>query len=156
MKGQGKREIPEKTRRPVASSGMIPTCEVPEATPSGIEPGSPRWEANSLTTTSPWPPILSSFVKEQCRVHVKISFATDPNLRHPGRCALHRPCCRGHGSDGRRQGRLAEQQRRHRATIYNGVQFRVRAHSVRYSGVTDSRAGQRQAGEQETPDLGRR
>ncbi|KAJ8870048.1 hypothetical protein PR048_029059 [Dryococelus australis] len=27
MKGRGKREIPEKTRRPTASSGMIPTCK---------------------------------------------------------------------------------------------------------------------------------
>ncbi|KAJ8871794.1 hypothetical protein PR048_028134 [Dryococelus australis] len=43
--GRGKREIPEKTRRPAASSGTIPTCENPGATPLGIEPGSPRWEA---------------------------------------------------------------------------------------------------------------
>ncbi|KAJ8897433.1 hypothetical protein PR048_002779 [Dryococelus australis] len=30
MKGRGKREIPEKTRRPTASSGTIPTCENPD------------------------------------------------------------------------------------------------------------------------------
>ncbi|KAJ8874128.1 hypothetical protein PR048_024970 [Dryococelus australis] len=36
-----------------ASSGTIPTCENPGATPLGIEPGSPRWEASSLTTTPP-------------------------------------------------------------------------------------------------------
>ncbi|KAJ8878658.1 hypothetical protein PR048_019241 [Dryococelus australis] len=30
MKGRGKREIPEKTRRPAASSGTIPTCENPD------------------------------------------------------------------------------------------------------------------------------
>ncbi|KAJ8867654.1 hypothetical protein PR048_031457 [Dryococelus australis] len=46
----GKREIPEETRRPAASSDTIPTCELP-----GIEPVSPGWEASSLTTTPPWP-----------------------------------------------------------------------------------------------------
>ncbi|KAJ8878096.1 hypothetical protein PR048_022563 [Dryococelus australis] len=45
MKGRGKREIPEKTRLPTASSGKIPTCENPVTRP-GIEPGSPWWEAN--------------------------------------------------------------------------------------------------------------
>ncbi|KAJ8893087.1 hypothetical protein PR048_005670 [Dryococelus australis] len=47
MKGQGKREIPEKTRRPTASSRTIPTCENPVTRP-GIEPGSPLWEASVL------------------------------------------------------------------------------------------------------------
>ncbi|KAJ8888040.1 hypothetical protein PR048_007525 [Dryococelus australis] len=32
LKGGGKREIPEKTRRPTASSGRIPTCENPGVT----------------------------------------------------------------------------------------------------------------------------
>ncbi|KAJ8868917.1 hypothetical protein PR048_030458 [Dryococelus australis] len=36
-------EIPEKTRRPTASSGTIPTFENPVTWP-GIEPGSPWWE----------------------------------------------------------------------------------------------------------------
>ncbi|KAJ8876080.1 hypothetical protein PR048_023989 [Dryococelus australis] len=49
----GKREIPDKTRRPAASSATIPTCEYPGATPSGIETGLPGWEASSLTTTPP-------------------------------------------------------------------------------------------------------
>ncbi|KAJ8889542.1 hypothetical protein PR048_009041 [Dryococelus australis] len=40
MKGRGKQEIPEKTRRPMASSGENPV------TRPGIEPGSPWWEAN--------------------------------------------------------------------------------------------------------------
>ncbi|KAJ8885905.1 hypothetical protein PR048_012111 [Dryococelus australis] len=31
MKGRGKRETPEKTRQPAASSGTIPTCENPAA-----------------------------------------------------------------------------------------------------------------------------
>ncbi|KAJ8876043.1 hypothetical protein PR048_023951 [Dryococelus australis] len=48
MQGRGKRNIPEITRRPAASSGMIPTCENTVATLSGIEPGSPCWEANRV------------------------------------------------------------------------------------------------------------
>ncbi|KAJ8874441.1 hypothetical protein PR048_025290 [Dryococelus australis] len=44
VQGWGKREIPEKTRRPAASSNTI------------IEPGSPRWEGSSLITTPPHPP----------------------------------------------------------------------------------------------------
>ncbi|KAJ8881014.1 hypothetical protein PR048_017487 [Dryococelus australis] len=39
----GKEEIPEKTLRPTASSGTIPTCENPVTRP-GTEPGSPWWE----------------------------------------------------------------------------------------------------------------
>ncbi|KAJ8880268.1 hypothetical protein PR048_016734 [Dryococelus australis] len=35
-------EIPERTRRPAASFGAIPTCKNPETTSPGIEPGSPR------------------------------------------------------------------------------------------------------------------
>ncbi|KAJ8869183.1 hypothetical protein PR048_030753 [Dryococelus australis] len=38
MKGRGKWENPEKTRRRVASSSTIPTCEGAGATPPGIEP----------------------------------------------------------------------------------------------------------------------
>ncbi|KAJ8890525.1 hypothetical protein PR048_010034 [Dryococelus australis] len=38
--GEGETGDPEKTRRPTASSGTIPTCENPVARP-GIEPGSP-------------------------------------------------------------------------------------------------------------------
>ncbi|KAJ8868665.1 hypothetical protein PR048_030204 [Dryococelus australis] len=48
MKERGKREIPEKTRRPTASSGTIPICENP-VTRSGIEPSSPWWEASRIT-----------------------------------------------------------------------------------------------------------
>ncbi|KAJ8886130.1 hypothetical protein PR048_012339 [Dryococelus australis] len=48
-KGLGKREIPEKTRLPVASSGMIPICEDPGVARPGIEPGAPLWEASRLT-----------------------------------------------------------------------------------------------------------
>ncbi|KAJ8895113.1 hypothetical protein PR048_000438 [Dryococelus australis] len=45
MKGRGKREIPEKTRRPTSSPGMI----------TAIEPGSPWWEASGLTAQPLWP-----------------------------------------------------------------------------------------------------
>ncbi|KAJ8885721.1 hypothetical protein PR048_011919 [Dryococelus australis] len=44
----GKREIPEKTRRPTALSCTIPTCESPVTRP-GIEPGSHGWETSRLT-----------------------------------------------------------------------------------------------------------
>ncbi|KAJ8884563.1 hypothetical protein PR048_016420 [Dryococelus australis] len=53
--GGGEREIPEKTRRPAASSGTIPTYENVGVTRSGIEPGSPWWEASSLTAQLPQP-----------------------------------------------------------------------------------------------------
>ncbi|KAJ8881003.1 hypothetical protein PR048_017476 [Dryococelus australis] len=49
LQGRGKRNNPEKTRRPAASSCTIPTCENPGMTRPGIELGSPWWEANSLT-----------------------------------------------------------------------------------------------------------
>ncbi|KAJ8873366.1 hypothetical protein PR048_027000 [Dryococelus australis] len=47
-----KREIPEKTRRPMASSGTIPICENPVTRP-GIEPGSHWWEVRGLTARPP-------------------------------------------------------------------------------------------------------
>ncbi|KAJ8867652.1 hypothetical protein PR048_031455 [Dryococelus australis] len=55
MKGREKLDIPEKTRRPTASSGTIPTCENPVTRP-GIEPGSPWWEASVLTARPPRSP----------------------------------------------------------------------------------------------------
>ncbi|KAJ8898241.1 hypothetical protein PR048_003601 [Dryococelus australis] len=42
MQGRGKREIPEKTRRPVSSSGTVPSCENPGATPPAFEPANSR------------------------------------------------------------------------------------------------------------------
>ncbi|KAJ8871327.1 hypothetical protein PR048_027644 [Dryococelus australis] len=48
-RARGKREIPEKTRRPTASSGTIPTCEDPGAIRPGIELGSIWWETIRLT-----------------------------------------------------------------------------------------------------------
>ncbi|KAJ8869574.1 hypothetical protein PR048_028566 [Dryococelus australis] len=51
MKGWGKQEIPEKTRRPPASSSTIPTYESPVTRP-GIEPGSSWWEANRMRMIS--------------------------------------------------------------------------------------------------------
>ncbi|KAJ8866843.1 hypothetical protein PR048_032704 [Dryococelus australis] len=60
-KGRGKWEIPEKTRRPTASSGTIPTCVNPVTRP-GIEPGSPWWEASVLIAQPPWPLMSWKFV----------------------------------------------------------------------------------------------
>ncbi|KAJ8870546.1 hypothetical protein PR048_029569 [Dryococelus australis] len=48
-----KREIPEKTRRPAASSGTIPTCGNPGVTQLGIEPGSHLWEASIPVVVGP-------------------------------------------------------------------------------------------------------
>ncbi|KAJ8878373.1 hypothetical protein PR048_018950 [Dryococelus australis] len=56
MQGRGKQEIPEKTRRPAASSGTITG-----ATPPGIEPGLPWREASSLTATPPRPSMASPY-----------------------------------------------------------------------------------------------
>ncbi|KAJ8875134.1 hypothetical protein PR048_023027 [Dryococelus australis] len=52
---RGEREIPEKTRRPAASSGTIPTCEYPGVTRPAIEPGPHRWEVRRLTSQPPRP-----------------------------------------------------------------------------------------------------
>ncbi|KAJ8871240.1 hypothetical protein PR048_027546 [Dryococelus australis] len=49
------REFNPRLHRSAASSGTISTSKYPGVTRSGIEPGSPRWEANSLTTTTPRP-----------------------------------------------------------------------------------------------------
>ncbi|KAJ8882912.1 hypothetical protein PR048_014751 [Dryococelus australis] len=51
MKGRGKWEIPDKTRRPTASSCTIPTCENPEW--PGNEPVSPRREESRQTAQPP-------------------------------------------------------------------------------------------------------
>ncbi|KAJ8882865.1 hypothetical protein PR048_014679 [Dryococelus australis] len=76
MQRRRKREIPEKTHQPVASSDMIPTREIPASTPPGIGPCSPRAEACSLTTTPPRDgrcvPDLTTCgtgVKEQLQLH---------------------------------------------------------------------------------------
>ncbi|KAJ8892569.1 hypothetical protein PR048_005150 [Dryococelus australis] len=53
MKGWEKREIPEKSGRPVALYYTIPTCGKPGATWPGIEPGSSRWEARRPTAQPP-------------------------------------------------------------------------------------------------------
>ncbi|KAJ8883996.1 hypothetical protein PR048_015852 [Dryococelus australis] len=56
MKGRGKRENPEKTRQPAASSGTISTCENLGVTRQAIEPWPPRWEAKKLTAQPPRSP----------------------------------------------------------------------------------------------------
>ncbi|KAJ8867542.1 hypothetical protein PR048_031344 [Dryococelus australis] len=63
MKGRGKREIPEKTRRPTALSGTIPTCKNPVTQP-GIEPGS-SWCTNLINLKSILPCNLSVYAAQQ-------------------------------------------------------------------------------------------
>ncbi|KAJ8897158.1 hypothetical protein PR048_002504 [Dryococelus australis] len=53
MKGQRKQEIAEKTRRPMPSSGTIPTLRKSGVNCQGIEPVSPSWEESSRTAQSP-------------------------------------------------------------------------------------------------------
>ncbi|KAJ8898220.1 hypothetical protein PR048_003580 [Dryococelus australis] len=65
----GKREILEKTRRPAASSGTIPTCENPGATPPGIEPGSPWGETSRGRAVSP----LASHQDEPCSIPCRVT-----------------------------------------------------------------------------------
>ncbi|KAJ8866661.1 hypothetical protein PR048_032522 [Dryococelus australis] len=75
---RGKQEISEKTHRPVASSGTIPTCESLGESRPGIKPGSPRWEANSLTTTLPGP--AEKFIrlsKGACKINLRPVHAVD-------------------------------------------------------------------------------
>ncbi|KAJ8895343.1 hypothetical protein PR048_000675 [Dryococelus australis] len=60
--GGGDREIPEKIRRPTASSGTILTCESPVIR-SGIEPCSSWWEASVLIAQPPRPEVWFSLVK---------------------------------------------------------------------------------------------
>ncbi|KAJ8894241.1 hypothetical protein PR048_006853 [Dryococelus australis] len=61
-RGRGKREIPEKTHRPAASSGTIPTCESPVTRP-GIEPGFALMEGERAIRSATAAP-LSSMVDE--------------------------------------------------------------------------------------------
>ncbi|KAJ8870874.1 hypothetical protein PR048_027175 [Dryococelus australis] len=74
----GETEDPEKNPRPAESFCTIPSCDYPGATPPGIEPGSPRLEANSLTTTSPRP-------RRNCvRRYNKVGFLTSPGFMPEG------------------------------------------------------------------------
>ncbi|KAJ8879354.1 hypothetical protein PR048_019962 [Dryococelus australis] len=72
-------EIPEKTRRPAASSGTIPTCENPVTRP-GIEPGSPWWEASVLIAQPPQP-LVSYFAKLFNENYRAIAIST--SIHHP-------------------------------------------------------------------------
>ncbi|KAJ8869105.1 hypothetical protein PR048_030669 [Dryococelus australis] len=56
-------------------SGTVPTREYPRATPLGIDPGSPRWEASGMTTTLHWPlPALTRF----CTRRTKLAYLLPP------------------------------------------------------------------------------
>ncbi|KAJ8890928.1 hypothetical protein PR048_010437 [Dryococelus australis] len=99
---EGKREIPEKTLRPAASSGTIPTCENPGVARLGIEPGSSWWEANCSATAAPGFPcdrfsmytklilLLLLFIVGLQRTQYLIGFARlwERVLRLTGNCVL--------------------------------------------------------------------
>ncbi|KAJ8890883.1 hypothetical protein PR048_010392 [Dryococelus australis] len=59
-------EIPEKTHKPTASSGTIPTCENPVTRP-GIEPDSHWWEPRVLIAQTPCPPPPPEYQEERLR-----------------------------------------------------------------------------------------
>ncbi|KAJ8880513.1 hypothetical protein PR048_016983 [Dryococelus australis] len=90
MKGRGKWEIPEKTRRP--SSGTSPTCENPVTRP-GIEPGSPWWEASVLTAQPLWHHYFSN---DYLRQSLASTITTRHRLNEAGLQApmRRRPLCR--------------------------------------------------------------
>ncbi|KAJ8888691.1 hypothetical protein PR048_008183 [Dryococelus australis] len=94
-KGRGKREISEKTGRPAASSGMIPTCEKPGATLPEIAPGSPRWEAISLTIIPPWPQYFLRFYVNALFFHVVLSlnWRVKNNIHLKIQCSNYVPRC---------------------------------------------------------------
>ncbi|KAJ8889971.1 hypothetical protein PR048_009476 [Dryococelus australis] len=56
LAGCAQRENPENTRRPVASSGVIPTSEDPEANQTGNQTQLALVGGELLTIASPWPP----------------------------------------------------------------------------------------------------
>ncbi|KAJ8872856.1 hypothetical protein PR048_026472 [Dryococelus australis] len=83
MKGRGKREIPEKTYRPTASSGTIPTYENPVTRP-GIKPGSPWWEASVLIAQPPWPHYCSYAPPTSCSIGTASLSLGAPSISHVG------------------------------------------------------------------------
>ncbi|KAJ8873339.1 hypothetical protein PR048_026973 [Dryococelus australis] len=48
LRADASKEIPDKTRRPAASNGTIPTCKYPGAPCRELKPGSSWWEASAL------------------------------------------------------------------------------------------------------------
>ncbi|KAJ8895831.1 hypothetical protein PR048_001170 [Dryococelus australis] len=71
MPNGGKRESPENTNRPAASSGTIPTYENLGVTQPGIKPDSPWWQASKQQRTSgqrvACTPVRKSSCKESLR-----------------------------------------------------------------------------------------
>ncbi|KAJ8891139.1 hypothetical protein PR048_010653 [Dryococelus australis] len=83
--GKKKPGVPEKTHRPAASSGTscrFPTSKNPGFIRPGIEPGSPWWEASSLTAQPPrlptqYPTVLEDLV-QNCERPGKAHYTRDP------------------------------------------------------------------------------
>ncbi|KAJ8872261.1 hypothetical protein PR048_025863 [Dryococelus australis] len=78
MKGWRKQEIPEKTRRPPASSGTIPTCENPEVARPGIEPGPKELQKNTV------PPFLAKEGPEGWEMGAPRGNRHDSHMRKSG------------------------------------------------------------------------
>ncbi|KAJ8883278.1 hypothetical protein PR048_015121 [Dryococelus australis] len=75
MKGRRKQEIPEKTRRPTASSGTIPTSR-PE-----IEPSSPWWEVRVLIAQPPRPHVRMYLYMYTCQCQKLIATAQNTHVK---------------------------------------------------------------------------
>ncbi|KAJ8867730.1 hypothetical protein PR048_031533 [Dryococelus australis] len=87
---RGKRESPEKTRRPAALSGTIPRCVSLVVTPPGIEPGSPRRELRLLCTRRR--DILEVELQQDYRKVWIDRGWTIPRCSLAVRCRLRSPC----------------------------------------------------------------
>ncbi|KAJ8892658.1 hypothetical protein PR048_005239 [Dryococelus australis] len=97
LKIEGKREIPEKTCRAVASSITITTCKNPGATPSDNEFVSTMWEASSLTSTRQFHQghcdnsRVQQIPEEKMRKRRNEQIVRSINLRVESMCMLHFP-----------------------------------------------------------------
>ncbi|KAJ8887403.1 hypothetical protein PR048_013618 [Dryococelus australis] len=78
MKGWGKRDIPEKTRRPVVSSGKIPTCKDTGVTPPGTEHGAVDLVTMLVVDLDIIPMTLISENREKSH-SIQLSFTTWPH-----------------------------------------------------------------------------
>ncbi|KAJ8893085.1 hypothetical protein PR048_005668 [Dryococelus australis] len=81
-------EIPEKTRRPVASFSTMPTCENPAVTALGIKPALPRCEASSVTSiyTTAAPLMIGNILVFDLASRHKATPSGIERLSFPGRC----------------------------------------------------------------------
>ncbi|KAJ8875148.1 hypothetical protein PR048_023041 [Dryococelus australis] len=86
-------DVPEKTRRPAASSDTIRTCDNPGVSRSGIEPGSPWWEASRLT-------LYQNLVKSARMREARFFFFLDVRLYQSRKIVKLQGFAEGHASTG--------------------------------------------------------